>query len=91
MYLIQGEKTGLVKIGIAESPETRLSILQAHSPDTLHILKAKRFANYTEAEHKERELHRRFASDRTHGEWFRPENVIPAFDGLLNGTALAIV
>jgi T5orf172 domain len=64
-YFIQGEKTGLIKIGKSRDLPQRFKDLQAASPDILVVLKS----------HKgdvERTLHKAFASLRLHGEWFTP-------------------
>jgi hypothetical protein len=69
IYFVQGEDYGPVKIGFTShvDPETRLSALQCGSPVKL-ILRAA--VQGTVAE--EAELHRRFAAQRLHGEWFIP-------------------
>lgn len=72
VYVVQAEKMGLVKIGMArEEPARRLRSLQGSSPDRLIVLAA-----YNPRPHggiiEEAALHLRFALHRAHGEWFRP-------------------
>ena len=68
IYFIQGEKTHLIKIGQTRNdPYKRLDALQSYSPDKLRLLKV----IYAEADY-EHQLHKRFASNRVHGEWFYP-------------------
>jgi hypothetical protein len=65
-YFIQGELTGLIKIGHTRGIATsRLSQLQPNSPDKLKILKVV-------DQDMERFLHSMFEHQRAHGEWFRP-------------------
>lgn len=68
-YFIQGEKTGLIKIGmtVRSCPCERYAALQASSPDKLLILGLIR-GNH------ERKLHQRFSDSRSHGEWFHPSS-----------------
>ena len=65
-YLIQGEKTRLVKIGRSHNIIRRFKALSHSSPDLLTLVGAIS-GDY------ERSLHRRFAKYRSHGEWFQPE------------------
>lgn len=57
--------TGMVKIGVARDPASRLPSLQTGYPHKLHILGA-----VPGDEKREREYHKRFAKQRRHGEWF---------------------
>lgn len=67
VYLIR-EQYGAVKIGIAVSPLARLSHLQTSSPYALELIHHFRPDNAAEVE---AQLHKRFASVRLSGEWFR--------------------
>lgn len=67
LYFIQGAEGGLIKIGWATVPETRMAHLQAHSPVRLALLHTEPGNGKEEAA-----LHKQFAAARSHGEWFRP-------------------
>ncbi len=76
LYLIQGETTKLIKIGVAGQPNERLKTLQAASPDILTLIRAQGFETYQEAYSEENRLHLILRRDRLHGEWFRPDRVL---------------
>lgn len=76
IYFIQGEVTGLIKIGLAIDVRARLKDLQQGSPDRLSILGVM-LCHQRGA--LERELHRRFDDCRAHGEWFEPRPALLAF------------
>ena len=77
LYFIQGELTGLIKIGKTErSPTERLRSFQTGSPDKLLLLKSVR---YPKDQNYEKEVHDRFAHLRTHGEWFKPDDDLLLF------------
>lgn len=81
VYFIQGQSTRLVKIGITSgNVYSRLATIQANSPDTLKLLKAVKGDSKYESE-----LHKRFASVRSHGEWFYPSRGLMAFIEGLKG------
>lgn len=67
IYFIQAESGGLVKIGWATCPKTRMARMQAHGPLKLVLLHSEPGNGKDEAA-----LHRQFAVDRRHGEWFEP-------------------
>jgi len=67
VYFIQGVAGGLIKIGWATKPEVRLAGMQSHCPVRLRIL-----LTIHGTGKDERELHKRFAGARRHGEWFEP-------------------
>ncbi len=67
VYFIQGENTGLIKIGKADDILNRMAGHQLGSPDVLLL----RWFYRAPASH-ERWLHRFFHASRVHGEWFRP-------------------
>jgi hypothetical protein len=77
LYFIQGEFTGLIKIGKTETaPADRMRSFQTGSPDRLLLLKSVR---YPKNQNYEKEVHDRFAHLRTHGEWFRPDTNLLLF------------
>lgn len=67
IYFVQGITGGPVKIGYAANVRARLADLQCGSPVRLRLLKV-----IDGGVPEEQALHRRFAADRLHGEWFRP-------------------
>lgn len=67
VYFIQAAASHLIKIGSASNPRARLRSLQVGSPDQLRLL-----GHIPGGAKRERDLHERFASDRSHGEWFKP-------------------
>lgn len=71
IYVLQGEATGLIKVGRAQDPCGRLRGLQGGSPDRLRLLAL--MPSWC-VEQDERNLHRRWAACRSHGEWFIPTN-----------------
>ena len=68
-YFIQGKATGLIKIGKAIHIRKRLAALQTGSPDELVCI-------FNIMGDWEKRLHKKFASDRRHGEWFAPANIL---------------
>ena len=69
VYLI--ECGGFVKIGVTWDLNFRLRYLQLSNPLPLHVLGVIQFReNRLRAFQYEGILHRRFDSDRIHGEWF---------------------
>src|SRR5205809_237130 len=73
IYFIQAESGGLVKIGWATCPKTRMAHMQAHGPLKLILLHSEP-GNGKE----EKALHRQFAAERDHGEWFAPSPALMA-------------
>jgi len=67
VYFIQAGDDGPIKIGITKNVESRRAGLQPGSPIVLSLLCA---IPGTRA--NERMLHKHFADDRLHGEWFNP-------------------
>jgi hypothetical protein len=65
-YLIQGETTGLVKIGRSRNVVKRFNFLAHYSPDKLKLVGVI-VGDY------EKHLHAVLSSLRLHGEWFKPE------------------
>lgn len=70
VYFVQGQQLGLIKIGVATDVQSRLRSVQASSPDQLILMGLIRCHNFGQTE---REIHKRFAHCRAHGEWFHPE------------------
>ena len=77
IYLIQCETTRAIKIGYSGNPIRRLYDLQCGCPSPLVLLHHFPDENVRE---KEKQLHKLFKSDRIHGEWFRPENILDYFN-----------
>lgn len=67
VYFIRAEDRGLIKIGVAKDPWSRLGKLRADCPCAVALL-----AFEDGDETREKELHERFASARLKGEWFAP-------------------
>jgi len=68
IYFIQAINGGLVKIGQADNPASRLKSHQCGSPVFLQIIKV--IENVESS--VERKLHKQFSKFRKHGEWFDP-------------------
>jgi hypothetical protein len=67
VYFIKAKRSGLIKIGKANNPISRLKTMQTGSADRLTLL------GYIPGSHAEESaLHKRFASLRQSGEWFKP-------------------
>lgn len=71
-YFVQGQLTGLIKIGHSIDPCKRLRELQVGSPDRLTLLGT---CNVD----IEQSAQRRFKGIREHDEWFRPAPELLAF------------
>lgn len=69
VYFIRATTVGLIKIGKADCVHTRFRTIRNMSPDTLQIMGC---VHSEDGSALERHLHERFASDRSHGEWFKP-------------------
>jgi hypothetical protein len=69
VYFIQaqGKESSLIKIGFSHSPRLRLSSIRSDSPLPVALVGAVPAPSTTEGI-----LHTRFASLRSHGEWFHP-------------------
>lgn len=63
-----------VKIGFSTDVESRIASLQTSAPTPIHLL-----ITFPSTQVIERELHKRFAAQRTKGEWFRHEGEIKAW------------
>jgi hypothetical protein len=70
IYFIAAEGSNQIKIGFTDKdPLDRLATLQTGNPHKLTLV-----ATVEGDKQTEKELHQRFASDRTNGEWF---NITP--------------
>lgn len=68
LYLIQMDRTGVIKIGRSSNPEKRLKQLQTSCPYELRIILVLQGEG-----HRERDFHRRlrrYNTRRYQGEWF---------------------
>lgn len=65
VYFVQCGTTRLIKIGTTADLQLRLAQLQTGSPTRLVIM-----AGMEGGQAEEQDMHRRFASLRSHGEWF---------------------
>lgn len=74
IYFIQAKSGGLVKIGFAKDPATRLRDMQSGCPIPLAILATCRGGQMHEGS-----VHYRFRAHRAHGEWFAPVPELLAF------------
>jgi hypothetical protein len=74
VYFVQCAGGGPIKIGHSTSPDGRLTELQVGSPYVLRVVATMRGGIEVE-----RTLHRAFAKDRLHGEWFNPSRELVAF------------
>jgi len=95
IYVIQEDvEGGLLKIGCAVDPRTRLAQLQTGNPRLLKIIKA-----LPGTQERERVLHRDLHEYRVQNEWFRPDpEVFQYLSGLeyvdyevLNGTPYLVL
>lgn len=85
VYFIQAVTGGLVKIGVATDPVARLAEIQRMCPVPLRILGV--LPGVGQA--RESSLHRTFASDRQHGEWFRPSPELMRIVAIARGQSVA--
>ncbi len=74
VYFMQGEKGGPIKIGRSQNAKQRLDKLQIGSNIRLRLVRWLPFVPGVEAS-----LHKRFAAERLHGEWFRPSGRLKRF------------
>jgi hypothetical protein len=80
VYFAAGVGTGMVKIGAAEHPASRLATLQAGSPVLLDLL-----AIEAGGIARERRLHCMFGQQRSHAEWFRLDGDLIRYIVTLHG------
>lgn len=81
IYIIRGELSRMCKIGWSVDVNKRLRAIQASSGEKLELL-----ALFAGSREVEQHLHRKFAADRVHGEWFRES---PALLSLIEVTRKA--
>jgi len=74
LYFVQSTRGGAIKIGFAIDLAARISNLQTGNPEGLKVLLA-----YDGTSEDEEQLHARFNSLRTRGEWFKPETELLVF------------
>lgn len=74
VYFIEAGDGGPIKIGVAGDVAKRFKALQATNPIPLRLL-----AIIDGGHADERRLHKRFASERLRGEWFRGDGAVRAF------------
>jgi hypothetical protein len=67
VYFVQGESTGLIKIGESVDPVSRVTELAKCGSENLLLL-----AIVANGSRTERELHAKLSGSRIHGEWFNP-------------------
>lgn len=82
IYFVESGEGGPIKIGVAIDVTARLKDLQVANPIPLRLLVSIR-GDYDD----ERSLHRRFASERISGEWFRGDGAVRAFAVSLIGSS----
>ena len=75
LYVVQAEKSGMLKLGQSTDPEGRTRQMQVGSPERLILLHKVRL----EAYNQEVLLHRKFRPYRSHGEWYFPNQELLAF------------
>lgn len=80
-YFIQ-QGSGEIKIGRSVQPRARMRTLQSENGAKLTFLMAVPFSRITESA-----AHRKFSHLRLHGEWFRPEQDLLDFIGVLKAEA----
>lgn len=76
VYFVQAATIELIKIGITQDVDQRLSVMRAQSPDKLRVLGV---IEDRDPRGLEVALHTGFAHLRSHGEWFRPEPDLLAY------------
>lgn len=75
VYFIRAAASGLIKIGVAGSPASRLKALQTASPVDLTLIAT--IPGVGQAD--ESRLHELFAEERVRGEWFQPSARLLAY------------
>ena len=74
LYFIEAPSVGQIKIGITGEMDRRLRSLRASSPVDLSLM-----LDIAGTARQEAALHRAFAADRTHGEWFKASDGLRRF------------
>lgn len=77
IYAVLAEELGLVKIGVAKHPLSRLTHMQTGSPAQLRLIGVSETVETPEE--IERVTHLRFSHLRVRGEWFRYDAEMAAF------------
>jgi len=65
LYLIQSDKTGMIKIGRSKNPQRRLKTLQTGNPNQLRLIYVYEGKGYLESS-----VHEELDRWRRKGEWF---------------------
>lgn len=71
IYIIAIDEVGMVKVGISDNPQKRLSQLTTGSPFKMRIEHSFAAPSRKAAEDIERGFHRVYADKRGNGEWFK--------------------
>ena len=74
VYFVQASHTKLIKIGRTNDVYKRIRSLRTVVPDNVKLLGCVQEQTYTESS-----IHKMFATEREHGEWFRPSQRILKF------------
>ena len=74
VYFIEGEGSGLVKIGKTGNVKRRLRALQTSSPVSLNLLMTIEYDDDLESR-----IHNKLSAHRAHGEWFRISDEVREF------------
>ena len=70
LYIIQSDKTGMIKIGRSKDPEKRLKQLQTGNPNKLKLI-----ACFKNEGWREKQIHESLRAYRLKGEWFSYDSV----------------
>ena len=65
LYIIQSDKSGMIKIGRSKDPNKRLKQLQTGNPNKLKLI-----ASFKDMGWREKLLHERLSEWSEQGEWF---------------------
>ena len=79
VYFIRTEDLSVVKIGIADDPDARMTMLQVGCPYPLVLMATRSFTTRQEAIQCEQRLHKRFGKSHVRGEWFHLTQELRAF------------
>jgi hypothetical protein len=91
LYFILACKTNLVKVGIADSFDARISKLRREGPDELEVLKVVH-GERSYIESFEKEIHSELKAYQSHGEWFQycPEIIAGIIERLEKDFAVSV-
>jgi hypothetical protein len=74
IYCVQSLSTSNIKIGFTKHPLKRFSSCRTHSSETLMVV-----GMWIGSRDNEKEIHRKFKTHNTTGEWFTPHASLQAF------------